>query len=46
MENAPVSRRALQARRASYAGVTLFCTACVFMIAALGYYVWQFLTQV
>ncbi|MCM2504525.1 hypothetical protein NDN16_12670 [Aureimonas altamirensis] len=46
MGNAPVSRRERQAKRASRAGITLFCAACVFMISALGYYVWLFLTQV
>ena len=46
MENAPVSRRERQAKRAAYAGISLFCAACVFMISALGYYLWRFLTQV
>lgn len=45
-ENAPVSRRELQQKRASIAGITLFCTACVFMTSALGYFVWVFLTKV
>ncbi|WP_285295107.1 hypothetical protein [Aureimonas altamirensis] len=46
MANAPVSRRERQAKRAGYAGIALFCAACVFMISALGYYLWRFLTQV